>query len=166
MTADNPSRKANYLQIRDIFLLAEFCILRDDGVAEISNISAMTAYFSQGNKDKSRILPPFFTGKIVKIGPEIVIQNKVVSSCLVEFNSECRGWHYGWTGSRFKTSVNHVLAVHILLPSKPKGQSLNYFGLNLAATFNSPSFSVVSLRRKGQNIFPDGDKEGKGLLCL
>lgn len=157
MTVPNPMRTSFYLQIRDLQLLAEFCVLRDGGVAEISDLSTMASFFAQSDRDRVKILPPYFVGKITRIGREVPTRDGVgiVSSCLAEFNSECRGWHYGWTGSRFRTSINHVLAVHILLPSKRRGQQQG-FGLKLAATFYSPPFQVVSLRRKGQNSLPEG----------
>ena len=162
MTVPTPMRSpADCLQIRDLHLLAEFCVLKEGGIAETSDLSAMTAFCAQGDRDRVKILPPFFVGKITWIGREIPTRDGtgIVSSCLAEFNSECRGWHYGWTGSRFKTSINHVLAVHILLPSRRRGQPQSV-GLRLAATFYSPSFMVVSLRRKGQNLLPEGENEG------
>ena len=170
MTVPHVMRTPDTLQIRDLHLLAEFCVVRDDGIAEVSDLSTMATFFAQGDRDRAKLLPPYFVGKIIKIGREMLTAdgNGIVSSCLAEFNSECRGWHYGWIGSRFKTSVSHVLAVHILLPSRRRGQPQTA-GLRLAATFYSPSFSVVSLRRKGQSAVPEGDNnEGNALsfACL
>ena len=101
----------------------------------------------------------YFTGRVVRLIAEYSQAEGRVYEFAVEFNSECRGWHYAWNGSRFKTRVEHVLAVHVYTPvivtsssySAPHFSTSTYGRM---ASFSSVSFQIASLRRKGAPELP------------
>ena len=96
----------------------------------------------------------YFTGRVVRLIAEYSQAEGRVYEFAVEFNSECRGWHYAWNGSRFKTRVEHVLAVHVYTPVivtsssdlAPQSSTSTYAKM---ASFRSVAFKIASLRRKG-----------------
>ena len=98
-----------------------------------------------------------FEGKIEEIFPDVLNGDSVVSSCRVVFNSERRGWHYSWVGSRFTSTKSHVFSVSLLVPAMPK-LVRGLFGdhdersMCLIQVFNSPSFTIASLRRRGVKV--------------
>ena len=96
----------------------------------------------------------YFTGRVVRLIAEYSQAEGRVYEFAVEFNTECRGWHYAWNGSRFKTRVEHVLAVHVYTPVivtsssdlAPQSSTSTYAKM---ASFRSVAFKIASLRRKG-----------------
>ena len=138
------------LKPRDLHVMANFTPLEElrESAPDVINID------SNDVKGQS-----FFTGKVVRLTAEYSEGESRVYECTVEFNSECRGWHYAWNGSRFKTRVEHVLAVHVYTPvivtsssySAPHFSTSTYGRM---ASFSSVSFQIASLRRKGAPELP------------
>ena len=126
------------LRIEDVRLIGEFAI------ADL--LDQQDVVLTPNNR--------VFEGKIEDIYPDLQQGNLVVSSCRVVFNSERRGWHYSWIGSRFTSTKNHVFSVRLLVPAVPM-QSRRFLNdreepkMHLVHIFNSPSFTIASLRRKG-----------------
>lgn len=131
-------RASSSLRIEDVRLIGEFAI------ADL--LDHRDVVLTPNNR--------IFEGKIEDIYPDLQQGNMVVSSCRVVFNSERRGWHYSWVGSRFTSTKNHVFSVQLHVPALPM-QIRRSLGdreqpkMRLAQIFNSPSFTIASLRRKG-----------------
>lgn len=122
------------VNIRDMKMVGNFAELKHSLMNDTEH--ALSLNDMQGQS--------FFHGKILSFQPDITFQDRTVSTFIAEFNTECRGWHYSWTGSRFKTCVLHVFAIHIFpFPSDPYR----------SVTIRSPSFMIASLRRKGGQMF-------------
>ena len=122
------------VNIRDLKLVGNFSELKNSLMNDTEHALSLNDMTGQS----------YFYGKILSFQPEITYQDRTVSTFVVEFNTECRGWHYSWTGSRFKTCVLHVFAIHIFpFPSDPFR----------SVTIRSPSFMIASLRRKGGQMF-------------
>ena len=141
------SLQSNYkIDIKDVHPFAEFLTV---GGVPITN--EMTFEQIIQNTDSCH-LPLLYEGKIVTISPEVIIGDVAISSCIVEFNSQCRGWYYGWTGSRFKRSTQHSVAVSIFIRRPQLITRTENNGMVNVATFYSPSFVLVSLRRKATDL--------------
>jgi hypothetical protein len=67
-------------------------------------------------KSKKNPTNPFFLGKVVETDEPLETTNGILHKSTVEFNSECKGWHYSWIGNRFKSSIRHAISVTVMLP--------------------------------------------------
>jgi hypothetical protein len=135
-----PRNKQPRINLRDVDLVAQFLELKESMAFELYSEKTPALHDMQGQS--------FFTGKIVRLQTDTVTEDSIISTCTAEFNTECRGWHYSWTGSRFKTYVSHVFAVHVFPPAYTHN-SLR------SVTFRSPPFMIASLRRKGGLAFQE-----------
>ena len=122
------------VSIRDLKLVGNFAELKNSLMNDTEHALSLNDMTGQS----------YFYGKVLSFQPEVTYQDRTVSTFVVEFNTECRGWHYSWTGSRFKTCVLHVFAIHIFPFSSDPFRSV---------TIRSPSFMIASLRRKGGQMF-------------
>ena len=57
-----------------------------------------------------------FLGKVIYRMQPVTTPTGIVHRCLVEFNADCKGWHYSWTGNRFTPTEKHVLSVSAVVP--------------------------------------------------
>lgn len=90
----------------------------------------------------------YFVGKIVEVYDDQVSGDKIMYSCKMEFNSECKGWHYGWVSSRFTSCATHVFTVSLYIPADRDVDNVPLAHMRKIGAFNSPPFGVASLRRK------------------
>ncbi len=163
-----------YVGLDDIRLIAEFKML-DAAYGIHSSVPSSDLKA----KIKSKFAPtnPFFLGRIMQSEPPIQTNcGGMLHRCTVDFNAECKGWHYSWVGSRFRTCVSHVIAVTVLsvdhkasssafvtprleeeedegaVDDEEEREKARLLGASVVfkpvAHFDSPSFQVASLRRK------------------
>lgn len=143
--------------VKDVVLIGTFNLLPlqpEDESSEFLEDYLDHKDNSSGSTGKSEgRLPLYFPGRIVKTGVQTIIGDTVVSTCLAEFNGDCRGWHYGWNGSRFRTDMSHVFTVSAYAPSKSREIFLSHTQRYVRlCSANSPQFIIVSLRRRGSKL--------------
>lgn len=156
-------------KLSDIRLVAEFALLPTDDVNE--SAATQSSSLPRGASPNRHYL-----GRATSNCSAEVAEGEWISSfCTFEFNSECKGWHYSWVGSRFSTVLNHAYLVSLYIPKASiSGSSLvvhpqlqsEYRLASFVAEelqdpyppnrpmqkmciFSSPSFHIASLRRKG-----------------
>jgi hypothetical protein len=131
----SPVNSCHQINIKDIHMVAGFALLNDETSQEA---------ILQGNWHSKEEMKgdSYFIGRIIRVLNDVVIGDRLISTCIAEFNTECRGWHYGWAGSRFKTCISHVFTVHVFVPGI-------HSGYQRVGRFNSSPFMIASLRRKG-----------------
>lgn len=143
-------KKSAAFDIQDVVLVAEFNI-KEYAFSEISGGVDASRPPSQSANLGTMANSRQYKGKFTEIYPDVCDGDNVISKARVEFNAECKGWHYGWVGSRFTGTVHHVLSVTTYVPSG-LSQSVDFVDESLrmrkVKTFCSPSFTVASLRRR------------------
>jgi hypothetical protein len=83
---------------------------------------------------------------IREVLPEVEEGDSLIRSCIVEMNADCKGWHYAWVGSRYKSAeVGHVFAVTVVYSGEVLHTSL------------SPAFRIASSRRLKRHQASDVD---------
>lgn len=125
-------------------------------------------------KSKTNPTNPFFLGKIINTEEPLETTRGILHRSTVEFNSECQGWNYSWIGSRFKSSIKHVISITIMLPEilyPNKIIKLTDFdnpikdnttinspiiSFRPIGYFDSPSFLISSLSGKGGSTIAKG----------
>jgi len=68
---------------------------------------------------------------------------------IIYFNDECVSWHYGWKGNRYKQNFLHSFMISVLVMDPSQIPTTNCY-YNLLGQFSSPSFRVLSLRRRAK----------------
>ena len=151
-------------KLSDVRLVAEFALLPSTDMIN-TEVSSPPGQTNPPNK--------YYLGRAVSnCSPEVSERGRISSSCTFQFNSECKGWHYSWVGSRFSTVLSHAYFVSLYIPKNSHSSSLIFPPLQqqyrLASflpedfqdpynsnkllqkvcLFTSPTFHIASLRRK------------------
>ena len=79
--------------IRDLQAVAEFVPHEGDKDGnELSDaLQSNMCYPGTTTMVAPPLARPFFSGRLVEMEPEIITDTGTTSSCIIEFNSECRG---------------------------------------------------------------------------
>jgi hypothetical protein len=160
-------KKTSSLNIQDVILVAEFNVKEYAFSDIIGDSFQMTSRAPQQSNLGTMANGRQYKGKFTEIYPNVCNGDNIISKARVEFNPECKGWHYGWVGSRFTGTVHHVLSVTTYLPNEhsPVEDILDESKMmKKVKTFCSPSFTVASLRRRHSRGSQGGSIKGSDVF--